>query len=577
MVLAHGRSMDTANRPVTDPRRLTGEFSTQLRVATRRGVVTAGAAVLVCGLSVLAGWAIGRPVLSILEPAKIAMVPNAAIAFVASGAALILLAAAPDHRFARVVRAALALFVLMLGTATVLERLLAIDFGIDLLLFEQAVRNAPWSPPGRMALNSAVSFTLSGIALLLLDTRTARNHHLAQFLALATFFIAFLGLLGYAYGVNLLYTMGQASGGMALLTAFTFTALSLGAFLARADSGLAALITNDRASGLFSRRLAPAAILVPVAVGWLLLAFRRAGWVDDSVGIALFVVTVFGLYLLLLIRSARAVDRLDREREELLEESRRAREDAEAANRAKMQFLTSMSHELRTPLNAIAGYVQLLEIGVHGPVTEAQLRALERTRRSQQHLLALINDVLNFAKLDAGRVEFRVTTVGVHDVLNTLEALVLPQLAAKSLQFTMSCDDPLLALRADREKLQQILINLLSNAIKFTPDGGTIALACSANDSMVRVTVRDTGVGIAPEALDTIFEPFVQVDRSLTNLTEGAGLGLAISRELARGMGGELVAESVPGEGSTFTLTMPLAQLATHPGFKPDEGPLAVR
>jgi len=167
--------------------------------------------------------------------------------------------------------------------------------------------------------------------------------------------------------------------------------------------------------------------------------------------------------------------------------------------------------------------------------------------------------------------------VAVHDVLNTLEALVLPQLAAKSLQYTMSCDDPTLALRADREKLQQILINLLSNAIKFTPDGGSIALACAASDSMVRVTVRDTGVGIAPEALDTIFEPFVQVDRSLTNLTEGAGLGLAISRELARGMGGELVAESVPGEGSIFTLTMPRAYLPVRSDLQPDEGPLAVR
>jgi signal transduction histidine kinase len=505
------------------------------------------------------------------------MVPNVASAFVASGAAMILLAAFPDQRVARVGRFALALFVLLLGLATLLERLVAVDFGIDLILFEQAMRRTPWDPPGRMALNSAMSFTLSGLALLLLETRRVRSHHLAQFLALATFFIAFLGLLGYAYGVDPLYTLGQSTGGMALLTALTFATLSLGLFLVRAESGLAALITNERASGLFSRRLAPAAVLVPVAVGWLLLAFRRAGWVDDSVGIALFVVTVFGLYLLLLIRSARAVERLDREREALLEESRRAREDAEAANRAKMQFLTSMSHELRTPLNAIAGYVQLLEIGVHGPVTEAQLGALERTRRSQQHLLALINDVLNFAKLDAGRVEFRVIAVAVHDVLNTLEALVLPQLAAKSLQYTMSCDDPTLALRADREKLQQILINLLSNAIKFTPDGGSIALACAASDSMVRVTVRDTGVGIAPEALDTIFEPFVQVDRSLTNLTEGAGLGLAISRELARGMGGELVAESVPGEGSIFTLTMPRAYLPVRSDLQPDEGPLAVR
>ena len=451
------------------------------------------------------------------------------------------------------------------------------ELGHDLLLFERAVRSTPWTPPGRMSLNTSIGFVLTSVALLLLDTRKIRFHQLAQLLALTTFFIAFLGLLGYAYGVNPLYTMGQTTGGMALLTALTFVTLSLGAFLVRPASGLAALFTNERASGLFARRLAPSALLIPVAVGWLLLAFRRAGWVDDSVGIALFVVTVFGLYLILLIRSARAVDRLDREREQLLEDAKRAREEAEAANRAKMQFLTSMSHELRTPLNAIAGYIQLLELGVHGPVTEAQLRALERTRRSQQHLLALINDVLNFAKLDAGRVEFRVVTVGVHDVMNTLEALVLPQLAAKQLHYTMSCDDPVLALRADREKLQQILLNLLSNAIKFTPAGGSIALMCTGQASEARITVRDTGVGIAMEALDSIFEPFVQVDRSLTNLTEGAGLGLAISRELARGMGGELTAESVPGEGSTFTLTMPRAYLPARTDRRPDETPLVAR
>ena len=563
--------------PVKEERSSTAEMPSPLTVATRRGVVAAAAAVATCGASVLVGWALGRPVPSVLEPARIAMVPNVATLFIVSGAALILLAGFPEHRVARAGRAVLALTVVVIGVATLIQRLFGVELGIDLILFEQAVRNTPWIPPGRMALNSALSFSLVGMALLLLDTPLERSRQVAQLLALATFFIAFLSLLGYAYGVEPLYTMGQRSGGMALVTALLFLTLSLGTFLVRADSGLAALFTNERASGLFARRLAPAAILIPVAVGWLLLALRRAGWVGDTAGVALFVVTVFGLYLLLLIRSARAVDRLDREREVLLEEARGAREDAEAANRAKMQFLTSMSHELRTPLNAIAGYVQLLEIGVHGPVTEAQLGALERTRRSQQHLLALINDVLNFAKLDAGRVEFRVVTVRVHDVLGTLEALVLPQLAAKTLRYTMSCDDPGLALRADREKLQQILINLLSNAIKFTPVGGSIALTCVPAGQMVRITVRDTGVGIAPEALDTIFEPFVQVDRSLTNLTEGAGLGLAISRELARGMGGELIAESMPGEGSTFTLTMPRAYLPARSDLQPDEGPLAIR
>lgn len=562
---------------VTEERSPTAEMASPLAVATRRAVVAAGAAVVACGASVLVGWAFDRPVPSILEPARIAMVPNVAIAFIASGSALMLLAGLPGQRVSRAFRVVLALLVVVIGVATLIQRISGVELGIDLILFEHAVRKAPWIPPGRMALNSALSFSLVGGALLLLETRFRRSAQVAQLLALTTFFIAFLSLLGYAYGVHPLYTMGQRSGGMALVTALLFVTLSLGTFLVRADSGLAALFTNVRASGLFARRLAPAAILIPVAVGWVLLALRRAGWVGDTTGVALFVVTVFGLYLLLLIRSARAVDRLDREREALLEESRRAREDAEAANRAKMQFLTSMSHELRTPLNAIAGYVQLLEIGVHGPVNEAQLRALERTRRSQQHLLALINDVLNFAKLDAGRVEFRIVTVRVHDVLNTLEALVLPQLAAKTLRYTMSCDDPALALRADREKLQQILINLLSNAIKFTPVGGSIALACAPAGPMVQMSVRDTGVGIDPDAMDTIFEPFVQVDRSLTNLTEGAGLGLAISRELARGMGGELVAESTPGEGSTFTLTMPRAHLPARSDLRPDEGPLAMR
>jgi signal transduction histidine kinase len=560
-----------------DTRPITAEVPTQRHTTTRRGVIIAASAVVLCGVSVLIGWAIGRPLPSLLEPARIAMVPNTAAALVAIGLSLLLLAAFPDHRVARISRIVLAAFVMVLAGATLLQRLLNIDLGHDLILFGDAVQRAPGTPPGRIALNSSIGFLLTSAALLLFDTRKMRLHHIAQLFALTTFFIAFLGLLGYAYGVDPLYTMGQSTGGMALLTALNFVILSLGVFLVRPSSGLAALFTNERASGLFARRLAPSALLIPVAVGWLLLVFRRAGWVDDSVGIALFVVTVFGLYLLLLIRSARAVDRLDRERERLLEDAGRAREEAEAANRAKMQFLTSMSHELRTPLNAIAGYIQLLELGVHGPVTEAQLRALERTRRSQQHLLSLINDVLNFAKLDAGRVEFRIVTVGVHEVMSTLEALVLPQLAAKHLHYTMSCDDPTLALRADREKLQQILLNLLSNAIKFTPTDGSISLVCRAINSEVRIAVRDTGVGIAPEALDTIFEPFVQVDRSLTNLTEGAGLGLAISRELARGMGGELTAESVPGKGSSFTLTMPRAYLPARPDLRHSEGPLVAR
>ena len=227
-----------------------------------------------------------------------------------------------------------------------------------------------------------------------------------------------------------------------------------------------------------------------------------------------------------------------------------------------------MSHELRTPLNAIGGYAELIEMGIHGPVTEAQRDALLRIQRSQRHLLGLINEVLNYARLEAGSVHFDLTTVGVLDALAVVETLVRPQVLAKGLALTVGPCDPQLSVRADAEKLRQVLLNLLSNATKFTDAGGRIAIACAAADAgapahdrepAVAITVTDTGLGIAPDQLERIFEPFVQVGRALHNPGEGTGLGLAISRDLARGMGGDLTVESTPGVGSTFTLTLPSA------------------
>ena len=245
------------------------------------------------------------------------------------------------------------------------------------------------------------------------------------------------------------------------------------------------------------------------------------------------------------------------ERSQLLERERMARRQAEAANRAKSEFLTVMSHELRTPLNAIGGYAQLLEMEVRGPITADQREDLERIERSQRHLLGLINDVLNFAKLEAGRVQFAITRVPLGDILLGVEALVLPQLRAKGLRYADAggCVD--VYVQADEEKARQVLINLLSNAVKFTPRGGEIRLECARDEQLVRIVVADDGVGIPADRLEAIFEPFVQVDRGLTSGHEGTGLGLAISRDLARNMGGDLTVSSVVGQGSTFTLTLP--------------------
>jgi PAS domain S-box-containing protein len=247
-------------------------------------------------------------------------------------------------------------------------------------------------------------------------------------------------------------------------------------------------------------------------------------------------------------------------------DAERARHAAEAANRAKSEFLSTMSHELRTPLNAIAGYTELLTLGLRGPVSEAQQQDLERIRRANQHLMGLVTDILNFARLEAGQVEFLVADVPLARVVADLESLVGPQLAAKSLTFdhdgcTGDGSAPSLVVRADPEKLRQVLLNLLTNAIKFTDPGGHVALTCAAEPAagLVRLRVSDTGRGIAPEQLDRIFEPFVQVDRHRTHASQqGVGLGLAISRDLARGMNGDLSVESAPEVGSTFTLTLPI-------------------
>jgi len=234
-----------------------------------------------------------------------------------------------------------------------------------------------------------------------------------------------------------------------------------------------------------------------------------------------------------------------------------ARAVAESANRAKSEFLAVMSHELRTPLNAIGGYAELIELGIRGPVTPEQQRDLERIQRSQHHLLGLINGVLNYARLESGNVRYDVTDVQVDELLATCEALVAPQARAKRLKLVVPPCPEWLTIRADREKVQQILLNLLTNSIKFTDDGGRIEMTCEQDDGMVAIRVADTGHGIAPDKLEAIFDPFVQLDARLTRTHEGVGLGLAISRDLARGMGGDLVVDSALGQGSTFTLRLP--------------------
>jgi signal transduction histidine kinase len=243
--------------------------------------------------------------------------------------------------------------------------------------------------------------------------------------------------------------------------------------------------------------------------------------------------------------------------EETFEREREARAEAEKANKAKSDFLATMSHELRTPLNAIGGYADLMLAEIRGPITDAQRLDLQRINRSQRHLLAVINDILNFAKVEAGRLQLNPVDISMNEALGELESLVAPQLLEKQITYDYQCCDPKYMAHADPERLQQILLNLLSNAVKFTPPGGRITVVCNATPEAMVVRVTDTGIGLPEDKAQSVFEPFVQLSHGQRPEMRGTGLGLAISRDLARAMAGDLVVESTSPEGTTFALSLP--------------------
>jgi PAS domain S-box-containing protein len=240
--------------------------------------------------------------------------------------------------------------------------------------------------------------------------------------------------------------------------------------------------------------------------------------------------------------------------ERALADARRIAE-AEAANRTKSTFLASMSHELRTPLNAIGGYADLLLFGVAGHLGPDQREYLDRLRRSQQHLLAIINDLLNFSRIEAGRITYDMQPISLGEAARAVLPMIEPQATQRGLTIRIEPTPDYRAI-ADLPKVEQILLNLLSNAIKFTERTGMITIEQFTQGDHAGIRVTDTGIGIPADKLDSIFEPFVQVGRTLATPHEGTGLGLAISRDLARAMNGDITVRSTIDQGSIFELAL---------------------
>ncbi len=256
-----------------------------------------------------------------------------------------------------------------------------------------------------------------------------------------------------------------------------------------------------------------------------------------------------------------------------------ARAEAQRASAAKSEFLAMMSHELRTPLSAIAGYAEILQLGLRGPLNDAARNDIARIQANQAHLLRIINDILDLAQVESGSLVVSSRAVSLREILGELDAIVRPFIDEKDLQYIVADDAMPVQVTADPERLTQVLVNLVANAVRFTDPGGSVRICAKAARDRVQICVIDSGVGIAPEQQDRVFQPFVQVDAGSSRRAQGTGLGLAISRQLVEAMGGTLTLTSERGVGTTFVVDLAEANAwaAPHQASVSDGGSDASR
>jgi signal transduction histidine kinase len=532
--------------------------------------IIAGGAVAILGAAALVGWALDIPAVITPTTGGYPILPLMAVCFVLAGGALTMAARRERTATIDAVQQTLAALVATIAGLTLYEYLRGSESGFDLLLFGDKLRQVSNHPPGRIAINSAGSLLLFALALLSIPHDQRRQDLRSQMFATPALLIALLAILGYLFGVKGMYSLSQQSG-MALWTAIGQLILGVGILVTVRDRGVTVLLLDDGAAGVLTRRLLPAALLAPILLGVIRILGEPSGFYESEFGVSLFAVASIMTFVGLVLWSARVLRNTDKERVDLLaleqqarahaekarSEAEVARAEAERANNSKTDFLAVMSHELRTPLTAIMGYEELLSDGITGPVTELQRQQLGRINASARHLLGLIDEILTFARVDVGRERIRWESMSVNHTLADAAALVEPMAAAKSIDFIVETLDEDQAIQTDGTKLRQMLVNLFSNGIKFT-ENGEVRVSCAENSGILEIRIADTGVGIAADNIEEIFELFWQAEQSTTRKTGGTGLGLSVTRKLARLLGGDVTVASRVGMGTTFLLTLPM-------------------
>ncbi|HET9635760.1 MAG TPA: HAMP domain-containing sensor histidine kinase [Gemmatimonadaceae bacterium] len=540
-----------------------------IRVFERVPVV-AGIGVVALGVLVLIGWSLNMRAVVTPHGNAYPMLPLTAVCFLLSGFSLIIAGRFDRSTSGEAIQQALAALVSTIAGLTLYEYLRGGESGFDLLLFGSRMHQLSITPPGRMAVDTAGTFLLFGLGLLSLSHDQRKRDFRAQLFVAPGLVMALVVLLAYVFAVSDVYHFASGPG-MALSTSVGLLLLGSGILVAVRERGVASLLMDEGAAGVLTRRLLPAALAAPIILGVIKVAGESAGIYESDFGVSLFAILSIITFVGLVLWSARVLRDTDRERIDLLalemearahaewalKEAEEARSDAERANNSKTDFLAVMSHELRTPLTAIMGYEELLSDGITGPVTELQRQQLGRINASARHLLGLIDEILTFARVDIGRERVRWESMSVNHTLGDAAALVEPMAAAKDIRFIVELLEEDQAIQTDGTKLRQMLVNLLSNGIKFT-DKGEVRVSCAVNTGNLEVRIADTGVGIAAENIENVFEPFWQAEQTATRKTGGTGLGLSVTRKLARLLGGDVTVASKQGAGTTFLLTLPM-------------------
>lgn len=534
--------------------------------------ITLSIAVIASGLASLAAWVAGYGMIS-GGAGPIVMLPITAVCFILGALGLLI----AQRRHSR--------------PATFISRLLAVGTaGIALFVLyqyamgvEQALGVPGFPTPGmpdgtprRMAINSTICFILFAQGLVFLESDRSSRGLKSQFFATLVLIVAFVAIVGHAFDVRDFYSF-RLLAGMSMTAAATFVMLGLGLLFSQLDRGVPSLVVDDGPAGFVARRLLPGAIVVPFVLAFMGVIGEEQGLFGQRLGSSLVAVGNMVIFLLLIAWSARVVRSIDRKRGELfvlereahaaserarneaelaMQQAQAARAEAESANGAKSDFLAVMSHELRTPLAAIMGYQELLADGITGPITDAQAQQLGRIKLSARHLLSLIDEILTFTRLDAGRETVVEETVELDQVLRDAMEIVEPLAEGKKIDLKMTSPGRGVMVATDPTKLRQILVNLLSNGVKFTTEG-FVALSGEVVQDQIVLKVSDTGIGIAEEHIGRIFDPFWQVEQKATRRASGTGLGLTVSRRLANLLGGDVAVASEVGKGTTFTVTLP--------------------